>query len=160
MERQEYVPGEVITIELTTVNEATIAVQPRVMLFQTQMFTQNQMQRTLETSLSDEPYTVPVVPPQHSITQIIQVPLSPNLVVSLYSALITVKYFVHISIDIPQHIVELNMNLPFVVTTERARANNSNIITHQISRNGAHQDRSLHSAYCHHQQTHSNVNRN
>lgn len=124
LDRKSFIPGEVIPVEVLIVNDANVSVEPRVTLHQQQLFVCNQVHRTLESCLTPEPYsTTEAVPPNSSATALIKVPLATNLVVSLSSPLITVKYFVHVSLDLP-HAMDLVVNVPFIVTTRRARALN------------------------------------
>lgn len=174
LDRREYLPGEVIPVEVLTVNDSNIAVQPRVSLYQTQSFACNEVIRTLETCLTSEPFTELPVPPNQSATQIIKVPLATNLVVSLRSGLISVDYACHLSLDIP-HAMDLNIHLPFVVTTRRARASgtvlhrsvsghaNGQVLDDSPLGSGNVSGTGYHSVACHQaaqqqQQTHPNVN--
>lgn len=156
LDRKSFVPGEVIPVEVLIANDANVPVEPRVTLHQQQLFTCNQVHRTLESCLTPEPYsTTEAVPPNSSATALIKVPLATNLVVSLSSPLITVKYFVHVSLDLP-HAMDLVVNVPFIVTTRRARAltasNGSAVVVQHPQSHQSHHPHQKQSP--HHQQGH------
>lgn len=157
LERKEYIPGEVVPVEVLIVNDANVPVEPRVTLYQQQLFACNQVHRTLESCLTSEPYsTTEAVPPNSSATALIKVPLATNLVVSLRSPLITVKYFVRVCLDLP-HAMDLVVNVPFIVTTRRARAasaavNNGAVTVVQHPQPQQHHPNHPTSPHHHHQQ--------
>ncbi|KAJ6223307.1 hypothetical protein RDWZM_001852 [Blomia tropicalis] len=126
LDRKEYVPGETIKVQMDMINESNISIQPRISMYQTQAFTYNQVVRTMESSLID-PCMAEQLESGQNGTQTVTIPVPTTCSISLKSPLITVRYFVHISMDIPQSI-DLTINLPFIVTTERFRS--SRTISH------------------------------
>lgn len=119
LERRGYAATESIPVKVTLENNTNIDLCPRVTLYQTQAFIHNQQHRSIETCLNEVGATGELVEAGQSLAQIITIPLPTNLVVSLRSALILVRYSLHIALDVP-NMHELYVSLPFVVTTKRA----------------------------------------
>lgn len=74
--------------------------------------------RTLELVLGDSIYGAEV-DSNDVIEDIIEIPIPIRAQLTMKSTIITVKYFVHVTLDIP-HNIDLHINLPIVVTNKCA----------------------------------------
>jgi len=95
-----------------------VSVTPRATFYQTQIFMSGETHKTIETSLT-EPITGSIVNPEHKEEEIISIIIPEDVPLSMKTHIITVKYFVHVTLDIP-HTVDLHINLPIVITNEYA----------------------------------------
>ncbi|KAH9497092.1 Arrestin domain-containing protein 3 [Dermatophagoides farinae] len=108
------------TIKLKTLinNTSTLKVQPRAALYQTQIFMSGDRHRTLEIVLV-EPINGSEVDPTEVIEDIIEIPIPTRAQLTMKSSIITIKYFVHVTLDIP-HNIDIHINLPIVITNKSA----------------------------------------
>lgn len=125
LEQKGFYPGSAIPVVVGIDNQTTdTAVQAQVSLYQIQIFECNQVHRILERCLTVEPIGGSLVDGGQSLTETIHLPLSANLVLSLQSQLITVKYYVLVALDIPStknNTEEMfQVKLPFVMSTKAA----------------------------------------
>lgn len=97
---------------------STLKVQPRAALYQTQIFMSGDRHRTLEIVLV-EPINGSEVDPTEVIEDIIEIPIPTRAQLTMKSPIITIKYFVHVTLDIP-HNIDIHINLPIVVTNKVA----------------------------------------
>lgn len=97
-------------------NTSTLKVQPRAALYQTQIFMSGDRHRTLEIVLVD-PINGSEVDPTEVIEDIIEIPIPTRAQLTMKSTIITIKYFVHVTLDIP-HNIDLHINLPIVITNK------------------------------------------
>jgi hypothetical protein len=107
----------------TVVNSSTVSVTPRATFYQTQIFMSGERHKTFETSLT-EPVTGSIVNPDSTKQEIITLQIPKDIPLSMKSSIITVKYFIHVTLDIP-HTIDLHINLPVVITSKHALSNDS-----------------------------------
>jgi len=110
--------GELIEIHCTVENMSSASVTPRATLYQTQIFMSGERHKTISTSLT-EPVIGGEVEAEVNNTETLFVLLPEDVSFSIKSSIITVKYFVHVTLDIP-HRIDLHINLPIVVTNKHA----------------------------------------
>lgn len=110
--------GETIKLKTVINNATTLKVQPRATLYQTQIFMSGDRHRTLELVLGDSQYGNEV-DPNDVVDDMIEIPVPARAQLTMKSSIITVKYFVHVTLDIP-HNIDLHINLPIVLTNKCA----------------------------------------
>ena len=99
-------------------NMTTLKVQPRATLYQTQIYSTNNGHRTMELPLGESHHGHEV--DSNDVSQdMIEIPVPSTAPFTMKSTVVTVKYFVHVTLDIP-HNIDLHMNLPVVVTNKCA----------------------------------------
>lgn len=119
LENKGYYPGGTIPVKLNITNKSNLKMHAQVSLYQIQIFECNQVHRILETCLTHDPVVSQLVDANQSISDTVTLPLSNKLVLSLKNPLITVKYYVYVTLDIPQ-MLDLHLKLPFIMTTKQA----------------------------------------
>ena len=110
--------GETIKLKTVINNSTTLKVQPRATLYQTQIFMSGDRHRTLELVLGESIYGNEVEP-NEATEDLIEIPVPTRAQLTMKSTIITVKYFVHVTLDIP-HNIDLHINLPMVITNKHA----------------------------------------
>lgn len=118
IDRKGYLPGETIQLKTFINNMTTLKVQPRATLYQTQIFMTGDRHRTLELVLGEPSYGNEVEPNEVA-EEVIEITIPARAQLTMKSNIITVKYFVHVTLDIPQN-KDLHINLQFVVTNKAA----------------------------------------
>lgn len=113
--------GEIIKLKTIIKNTTTLKVQPRATLYQTQIFMSGDRHRTLELVLG-EPQYGSEIDPCEVLESTIDLPIPQRAQLTMKSTIITIKYFVHVTLDIP-HNIDIHINLPIVVTNKRAMQN-------------------------------------
>ncbi|CAG2100440.1 unnamed protein product [Medioppia subpectinata] len=116
--RKGYLAGESIEIHCCVDNSSTVSVSPRASLYQTQIYMSGEKHRTIETLLS-EPILGSNISAGHKVEEILEMRIPDNSVLSMKSSIITVKYFIHVTLDIP-YTIDLHLNLPIVITNKYA----------------------------------------
>ena len=114
IQRKGYYPGESIELIIDIQNESSVEATPRATLYQTQVYMCGQRHRASNVAL-----TSPVVGKHSNNEQIIGIPIPKDVSLSIKSDLISIKYFIHVTLDIP-HAFDIHANLPFVVTNRSA----------------------------------------
>lgn len=118
VERRGYIPGDVVPITVIIENESDQTLQPLVSMYQNQVFICNHLRQSKETCVSgQQPFVGQQVEPMQSVCQLIKVPISKNLVVTLRGVVVLVDYLIHVRVDVQD--ADLFVNLPIVLTSER-----------------------------------------
>ena len=114
--------GEEIRVNLLIDNSSTANVKPRVTFYQTQIYMTGERHKTVENSLTEAVEGEEVS--AHTIVEdgMLSVPIPVNIPLSIKSELITLKYFVHVTLDIP-FATDIHVNLPVIVTSRAALEN-------------------------------------
>lgn len=103
-------------------NNSSANVKPRVTFYQTQIYMTGERHKTVENSLTEAVDGDEV--PAHSLVEdgsiLVKIPV--NIPLSIKSDLITLKYFVHVTLDIPLA-TDIHVNLPVIVTSRAALEN-------------------------------------
>jgi len=107
-----------IEVHCTVENMSSVNVTPRATIYQTQIFMSGERHKTIETPLT-EPLIGSVVESGFDNTETLFLLLPEDMSFSIKTSIITIKYFVHVTLDIP-HRIDLHINLPFVVTNKYA----------------------------------------
>ncbi len=110
--------GESLEVQCTVENKSSVSVTPRATLYQTQIFMTGERHKTVETSLT-EPSIGTTVEAGVTNEDIISVLIPEDVSLSIKCPIITVKYFIHVTLDIP-HAIDLHLNLPIVITNRQA----------------------------------------
>jgi hypothetical protein len=110
--------GETIEVHCTVENMCSAGVIPRASLYQTQIFMSGERHKTVENSLTDAVIGT-VVEAGATASETIFVSTPRDISLSIKSSIITIKYFIHVTLDIP-HSIDLHINLPVVITNECA----------------------------------------
>lgn len=114
--RKGFAPGENISVHVHVDNASNAAVKPRISLHQVQIYMCGSRHKTIETTLSDDPVTGTEVGAHAKADEVLHVKVPADESLTIKSSVITVKYFVHVTLDIP-HSVDLHINLPVVLTS-------------------------------------------
>lgn len=116
--RKGFAPGEKITVHLGIDNRTNTKVTPRLNLYQVQIYMSGVRHKTIESILTEEPVVGPEIEPHKEEEALLVVKIPSDEALSIKSSVITVKYFVHVTLGIP-HSFDLHVNLPIVVTSRR-----------------------------------------
>ena len=113
--RNLFFQGENIKIKCTVYNNSSVETKPRATLYQTRVFKCGERHKASQVPLSD---TVigDRIDSQSNSEQTLDIVLPEEASLSIKSDAIVVKYFIHVTLDIP-HAFDIHVNLPFVVTT-------------------------------------------
>jgi len=122
LDRKGYYPGEDVRINLLIDNSSSANVKPRVTFYQTTIYMTGERHKTVENSLTEAVEGDEVV--SHSIVEdaVIAIQIPVNIPLSIKSELITLKYFCHVTLDIPLA-TDIHINLPVIVTSRAAFEN-------------------------------------
>lgn len=115
--RKGFYPGESITVHVSVKNGTKSAVvTPRVSLHQVQIFMCGSRHKTIETTMGDEATIGKPVEPGTEVEEVLSLAVPGDESLTIKSSVISVKYFVHVTLDIPKSI-DLHVNLPVVLTS-------------------------------------------
>lgn len=122
LDKKGYFRGEEIRINLLIDNSSSANVKPRVTFYQTQIYMTGERHKTVENSLTEAAEGEEVA--SHTIVEdaTISVQIPVNIPLSIKSELITLKYFCHVTLDIPLA-TDIHINLPVIVTSRAALEN-------------------------------------
>ena len=111
-------PGATIEVHCDIVNNSTTDCIPRVTLFQKQiyLFAERHKACQVEKSL---PIVGECVTKESNSYQKLTLTIPTDVDLSIITELIVVKYFIHVTLDIP-HALDIHVDLPIVVTTVSA----------------------------------------
>jgi hypothetical protein len=110
--------GEMIEVHCTVENMTSVGVIPRATLYQTQIFMSGERHKTVENLLT-EAVIGTAVEAGANASETIFVLTPEDISLSIKSSIITIKYFIHVTLDIP-HSIDLHINLPVVITNKYA----------------------------------------
>ena len=110
--------GELLELHLTVDNESTVEVTPRATLHQTQVYMCGERHKAREVVVT-EAIVGKTVYKKTNFTETIFIPLPEDLSLSIKSGIISVKYFIHVTLDIP-HSLDLHVNLPIIIVSKSA----------------------------------------
>lgn len=116
--RKGFAQGESITVHLVVDNETNASVTPMVSLHQVQIYTCGERHKAVENRFPPEAIKgTEIAANVKKNQQLITVPIPEEENLTIKSAMISVKYFVEVALDIP-HSVDLRVNLPVVLTSK------------------------------------------
>ena len=116
--RKGFAPGESIAVHIWVENHTSAKLVPRISLHQTQIYMCGARHKTIETTLNNDPTVGTEINPHSDADEILHVHVPSDESLTIKSSVITVKYFVHVTLDIP-HSFDLHINLPVVITSAR-----------------------------------------
>jgi sporulation-control protein spo0M len=122
--RKGYAPGEHIALEVHIVNESPVKVRARVTLYQTRVFLSRNRHHAIEEHFEQIEGAVVQKAKDHMETLLVPVPDDTPL--TMKTTIIVIKYFVHITLDIPRQF-DAHINLPVAITTKRALADSRSL---------------------------------
>ena len=114
--RKGFAPGESISVHISVDNKSSAKLVPRISLHQIQIYMCGSRHKTIETTLSNDPIIGTEIEPHSEAVEVLHVKIPSDESLSIKSSVITVKYFVHVTLDIP-HSFDLHINLPIVLTS-------------------------------------------
>ena len=97
--RKGFAPGEIITVHVAVDNKTGTKVIPRVSLHQVQIFMCGARHKTIETTMSEEPIVGKEVQAHTNVEELLDVKIPSDESLTIKSSVITVKYFVHVTLD-------------------------------------------------------------
>lgn len=115
--RKGYAPGERIALEVHIVNESRVKVRARVTLYQTRVFLSRNRHHSVEEHFDQLEGAVVQKGKDHMET--LHVPIPEDAPLTMKTTIIVIKYFVHITLDIPREF-DVHINLPVAITTQKA----------------------------------------
>jgi sporulation-control protein spo0M len=118
LSRKGYLPGETIEVLCYVANKSTAEVTPRATLYQTRVYQCGVSHKAVDRVLTEHIIGNKMASNANN-TDIIHIPIPKDVSLSIKSDVISVKYVVHVTLDIP-HAVDLSINLPIIVTTQSA----------------------------------------
>ncbi|CAG2174518.1 unnamed protein product [Oppiella nova] len=118
--------GHSIEVDCFIWNRSSLDATPRVTLYQTQVYMCGERHKAVDVALTDA-LVGQVIKGSATGMESFVLGIPQGLPLSFKSSLITVKYFAHLTLDIP-YAIDLHINLPIVITTKEA-LNNEIIIT-------------------------------
>lgn len=113
-----FAPGETIAVHVWVDNKTSAKLVPRVSLHQTQIYMCGARHKTIETTLSNDPILGSEIQSHAEAVEVLHVKVPSDESLTIKSSVITVKYFIHVTLDIP-HSFDLHINLPVVITSAR-----------------------------------------
>jgi len=116
--RKGFYPGETITVHIAVDNKTNTKVTPRISLHQVQIFMCDSRHKTIETTMTEAPIIGAEVAAHSYEDELLDVTIPSAESLTIKSSVITVKYFVHVTLDVP-HAFDLHVNLPVVVTSRK-----------------------------------------
>lgn len=116
--RKGWAPGETINVHVTVNNNCQAKVCPRVSLYQVQIYMCGTRHKTIQNILNDEPVVGQLVESGKESTQILSLKVPKDESLTIKSSVITVKYFLHVTLDIP-HSLDLHLNLPIILSSTK-----------------------------------------
>ena len=116
--RKGFAQGETITVHVAVDNDTSAKVKPSILLQQVQIYMCHSRHKTIESTMSDEPIVGREIEPHSYMEEMIGVKIPSDESLTIKSTVITVKYYVHVTLDIP-HSLDLHVILPVVVTSRK-----------------------------------------
>ena len=114
--RKCYKPGDHIVVHCNVFNDSSVECKPRATLFQNQIYLFADTHKAYQVPIT-EPVVGDSVAKENTSLQILTIPIPNETPLSIKTELIVVKYFIHVTLDIP-HAFDIYANLPMVLTTE------------------------------------------
>ena len=104
-----------LELHTTVDNKSSIEATPRATLYQTQIYMCGERHKAVEIPLTDT-IIGKKADKNKASTETLLIPTPKEISLTIKSALISVKYFVHVTLDIP-HSFDINVNVPVVITS-------------------------------------------
>jgi len=116
--RKGFAPGEHIAVHISVDNQTNARVKPQIELHQIQIYNCGARLKTIESVQNESPVSGTEVAPKSKAQEVLSLAIANDESLSIRSDLITVKYFVNVTLDIPAAF-NLHINLPIVITAKR-----------------------------------------
>ncbi|CAG2166462.1 unnamed protein product [Oppiella nova] len=108
--------GDTIAVHCTVENHSTLDATPRVTLFETQVYMCGERHKSLQAAIAG-PVMGNKVSQETCDTQCVFVTIPTTASLSIRSWIVSVKYMIHVTLDIP-YAHDLHINLPVVVVNK------------------------------------------
>ena len=110
--------GETIVLHCDVANDSSVETTPRATLYQMRIFLFGERHTGSQQAITE--HIVGKKIDKHSrASEILAIPVPNDIPLSIKTDLISVKYFLHVTLDIP-HAIDLHVNLPILITTKSA----------------------------------------
>ena len=116
--RKGFAPGETVQVHVSVNNKTGTKITPRISLHQTQIYMCGARHKTIETTLNNDPIVGTEIEAHSDAVEVLNIKVPSDESLTIKSSVITVKYFIHVTLDIP-HSFDLHINLPIVITSAR-----------------------------------------
>jgi len=116
--RKGFAPGELLPVHICVQNAALTKVTPRITLRQVQIFMCGTRHKAIESTINYEAVIGEPIGSHSEAQQELRIAIPADESLSIKSSVITVKYFVHVTLDIP-HSLDLHIDLPVVLTSPK-----------------------------------------
>jgi len=116
--KKGYTPGETIELHITVENDSSATVKPRATLYQQQIYMCGERHKGEKVTLSDRVFGKDVES-KTDFTETLFVPIPEDASLTIKSQLISIKFFIHVTLDIP-HAHDIDVNVPFVMVPKSA----------------------------------------
>lgn len=133
--RKGFAPGETVQVHVSVNNKTSTKITPRISLHQTQIYMCGARHKTIETTLNNDPIQGTEIESHSEAVEVLNIKIPSDESLTIKSSVITVKYFIHVTLDIP-HSFDLHINLPIVITSARVieenRARNETALSQNL----------------------------
>ena len=110
--------GELIELHTTVENNSSVEVTPRCTLYQRQIYMCGERHKAFDEAITEYIVGKPVAEiSEQTDTLFIRIPREISLTIK--STMVNVKYFVHVTLDIP-YSIDIPVDLPIIITTKSA----------------------------------------
>jgi hypothetical protein len=116
LSKKGWYPGEMIELHCTVDNSSTLDATPKATLYQTQIYMCEERHKARQVALTDD-VVGKKVDEKTNFTETLLIKLPEDTPLTIKSAIISVKYFLHVTLDIP-HAFDIHVNVPLVVTAK------------------------------------------
>ncbi|CAG2168306.1 unnamed protein product [Oppiella nova] len=116
--KKGFAPGDTIALHCTVENHSTVDATPRVTLYETQVYMCGERHKSLQGAVAG-PVLGHTVGQQTCDTQTVFVAIPATASLSIRSWIVSVKYMIHVTLDIP-YTHDMHVNLPVVVVNKEA----------------------------------------
>lgn len=130
IDRKGFAPGEVVEIHVAVDNKTNTKVIPRASIYQVQVYQCGDRHKAIENILGGEPVFGEEVAANSENADTLAIKIPPDEALSFKSSCITVRYFVHVTLDI-KNSFDLHCNLPIIVTSTDTIRNLKNAKAHK-----------------------------
>ena len=110
--------GDTIAVHCTVENHSTVDATPRVTLYETQVYMCGERHKSLQAAITG-PELGHTVGQQTCDTQSVFVAIPTTASLSIRSWIVSVKYMIHVTLDIP-YAHDLHVDLPVIVVNKEA----------------------------------------
>jgi len=115
--KKGFVPGENLELNCNIENNSSVNVTPRATINKKEIYLCGTRHKCVGKHLTDEPVFGQKVEKHSNTNQRISLKIPDDIPLSMKSELITVKYIIHVTLDIP-HAIDVHLNIPIIITND------------------------------------------